>query len=239
MDNDYFLELKMQEPILYKGIKIYQPTLEEIQHNFGLEKFYTILIPFVSTIDCFNFKTTKDIESIDLFSDILCHIKEMNDNICIALQFFFKKDCVRIIDDKIVVIENDKITTILDRDDFYNIAKIIRLITAKKVIEIEKPPEGLSARKLDIWTKLHEGRKRDAERNAVHIYDVLNVCEFGGNFHIPMSEIKTWTLWTIMNCYNAVVGLRIYDNEFSKYLVNGDGKNISNDKYWHSVLMIH
>ena len=96
----------------------------------------------------------------------------------------------------------------------------------------------MSDRQRDVWEKLQAGRKKENEKNAVHIYDILNICEFGGNYHIPIEEIEKWTLWKITNCYKARVNMKTYDDSLKICLVSGDGKSIADKNHWHSRLMV-
>jgi len=105
-------------------------------------------------------------------------------------------------------------------------------------IKIEKPPTNLSERQLDIWKKLHGGRERYAKKNELHIYDILNYCEYAGNYHIPIEEIESWTIWRIYNCYNSKTGQLAYRDNLLIGLAAHDLKNIDGDKHWSKQLMI-
>jgi hypothetical protein len=126
----------------------------------------------------------------------------------------------------------------IDSNNFDDICEIILKINSNKKVEIEKPPENMSERQRDVWEKLQEGRQRSKNKNEVHIYDILNVCEFGGDYHIPMKEIMNWTLWKITDCYKARVGIKNYNDNLQIALVSGDGKLISGENHWHHQLMI-
>lgn len=127
---------------------------------------------------------------------------------------------------------------IINSNNFDELSEIILKINSNKKVEIEKPPENMSARQRDVWQKLQEGRRNDSKKNEVHIYDVLNICEYGGNYHIPIEEIMKWSLWRITNCYKARVGWKNYDDNLQIALVSGDSKNISGENHWHYQLMI-
>ena len=136
-------------------------------------------------------------------------------------------------------VENKKEKTfIINSTNFDDISNIILKINANKKAVVEKPPENMSERQRDVWNKLQEGRRRDVKKNEVHIYDILNVCEFGGDYYIPIETIYNWSLWRIMNCYKARVGLKSYDDNLQIALVSGDGKSISGENHWHQQLMI-
>lgn len=127
---------------------------------------------------------------------------------------------------------------IIDSSNFDDISNIILKINANKKAVIEKPPANMSERQKDIWNKLQEGRQRDAKKNEVHIYDILNICEFGGTYHLPIETICNWSLWRIMNCYKARIGWKSYDDNLQIALVSGESKSISGENHWHQQLMI-
>jgi len=137
-------------------------------------------------------------------------------------------------------IEVEKIEKVFDinSSNFDDISNIILKINANKKMVIEKPPSKMSEKQKDIWNKLQEGRKRDAKKNEVHIYDILNVCEFGGDYHLPIEIICNWSLWRIMNCYKSRIGWKGYCDNLQIALVSGDGKSISGNNHWHHQLMI-
>lgn len=126
----------------------------------------------------------------------------------------------------------------IDSNNFDDISDIILKINASKKIVIEKPPANMSPRQRDVWEKLQEGRRNDARKNEVHIYDILNVCEYCGDCHIPIEEIKKWSLWRIMNCYKTRLNIKSYDDNLQIALVSGDSKSISGENHWHHQLMI-
>ena len=132
----------------------------------------------------------------------------------------------------------DKEPFVIDKNNFDDICEVIMKINAKSKIEIEKPPKNMSARQRDIWEKLQKGRAKSKSENEVHIYDILNIIEYGGKYHLPIEEIEKWTLWKIMNCYKAIVNVKTYDDSLKICLVSGDGKSISDKNHWHSKLMV-
>ena len=126
----------------------------------------------------------------------------------------------------------------IDCSNFDDICNIVLKINANKKAIVEKAPTNMSAKQRDIWEKLQEGRQKDAKKNEVHIYDILNICEFGGEYHLPIETISDWSLWRIMNCYKARIGWKSYEDNLQIALVSGDGKSISGENHWHQQLMI-
>lgn len=236
--NDYYLELIRQKPINYNGLLFYPIEFGYICDNIGLDIFDKILLPFLITKDCLDIPG-EQLDSIDLFKDVILQDQGMLSSIAIALQLFCKCEDIRKADDAILLrADETKDYFSITSANFDDICKIIMLINGKDKIKVEKPPKNMSDRQRDIWNKLHEGRQRDAKKNEVHIYDMLNICEFGGNYRIPQEEIEKWTLWKIMNCYKARLNMKTYDDSLKICLVSGDGKTISGDNHWHHKLLV-
>ena len=162
----------------------------------------------------------------------------MLSSVAITLQLFCKCEDIYKRDNELLVKFNEKEPFVINNGNFEDICQIIMKMNGKDKIKVEKPPKNMSERQRDVWEKLQAGRKRENEKNTVHIYDMLNICEFGGNYHIPIEEIENWTLWKIMNCYKARVNMKTYDDSLHICLVSGDGKSISDKNHWHYKLMV-
>ena len=134
--------------------------------------------------------------------------------------------------------ESKEKTFVVNSTNFDDISDIILKINANKKIVKEKPPDNMSERQKDVWYKLQEGRNREAKKNEIHIYDILNICEFGGNYHISIEQILDMSLWNIMNCYKSRTSYKNYDDGLQIALVSGDGKSISGENHWLNQLMI-
>jgi hypothetical protein len=237
--NDYYLDLKMQEPINYNGLTIFQPSFYDIK-KYGLKKYNQIIQVYSLTLDGFdNIKEKPD----NLF-DIIISDQYLIHCLCESLRLLTEANEIYLCEDhKYIMINSDYINNddksfIINSSNFDDISWIILKINASKKVVIEKPPENMSERQKDIWNKLQEGRTREAKKNEVHIYDVLNVCEFGGDYHLPIETICSWSLWRIMNCYKIRVGWKDYDDGLQIALVSGDNKIISGENHWYKKLMI-
>ena len=125
----------------------------------------------------------------------------------------------------------------LNKDNFDELAEIILSICSRERPKIEKKVFA-NERQRDIWEKLQEGRKRNAKKNELKLEDALNICEFGGKYHIPIEEILKWSLWRIINCYKSIMGISGYENSFSIFLVSGDKKLIEN-KHWTELIKLN
>ena len=154
------------------------------------------------------------------------------------LQLFCQTEKVSRLDNQINLYLKDNIKFVVTKDNFEDICQIIMKMNGKEKLKVEKPPKNMSDRQRDVWEKLNAGRKRENSKNTVHIYDMINICEFGGHYHIPIEEIENWTLWKIINCYKARVDMKTYDDSLKICLVSGDGKSISDKNHWHHKLMV-
>lgn len=237
MADDYNLQLIRQKPINYNGLLFYPISFGYICDNIGLDMFDNLLLPFLITKDCLKM-SDEELENINLFDDVILNDKGMLTSLAFILQLFCKTKEISKLDNQILLKFEEKEHFVITKDNYEDICQIIMKMNGKSKIKVEKPPKNMSDRQRDVWEKLQAGRKRENEKNTVHIYDMLNICEFGGHYHIPIDEIEKWTLWKIMNCYKARVNLKTYDDSLKICLVSGDGKSISDKNHWHHKLMV-
>lgn len=233
--NDYNLELIRQSPINYQGLLFYPVDFAYICDHVGLQTFDSLLMPFLITKDCLNIE--EDAET-DLFRDIILNDDSMIYSISAILHLFCRcRDLVKQEESLVVALEEDSFF-VINSANFDDICTIVMKMNGKDKLKVEKPPRHMSDRQRDVWEKLQEGRRKENAKNTVHIYDMLNVCEFGGNYHIPIEEIEHWTLWKIMNCYKARVNMKTYDDSLQICLVSGDSKAVSDKNHWHQKLLL-
>lgn len=220
---DIRLELITGRNINFNGMNIIQKTISEIL-DFGMDNYNKLLFPFILDIE--NFNITKDINTVSIF-DIL--ILDSNIEIFLnSLKYFCDVNKIQFDEHiKRIYIQNGY----LDRNNFEEFSNIILEINGKVKPKHKKPPVFKSKKHQDIWNKIQEGRKRKAEQNKVELCDIINVCEFGGDYHIPMSEIMSWSLWKVINCYKNILEKQSYKDSFEIFLVSGD-KNIIENKHW-------
>lgn len=237
---DYSLELLRQYPINYKNLVIHPISLNMICETFGLNIFDRLMTPFCLTIECLNMPT-EIVESVNIFSDVVLKDDFMLQSVAIVIKVFCgTKDVVLNKTGLLVTYETDESTNTfqIDKDNFNDISDILLKLTGKSKITVEKPPKKMSEKQRDVWEKLQAGRRKESSKNVLHIYDMLNVCEFGGKYHIPQSQLGKWTLWRILNCYKAITNMKTYDDSLKLCLVSGEGKNISGNNHWHHKLLI-
>lgn len=230
-NSDYYLNLIRNKPIIYNGLQINIMSLSKIC-EYGAERYEDLMLPFALTPACF--KTP--VQSI-LRDGILTDIKLFNafvEMLSLTTGYSLCRPTAEYVD---LFFEHGADFRI-DDSNFDDICDIILKMNAKSKIEVTKRPETKSARINDIYDKIEAGRKRFAEKNKVNLWDMLNICEFAGDYHIPMSEIEEWSLWKISNCYKARLGWKSYDEAFDIAMVSGETKNITGENHWFKQLMI-
>lgn len=233
MDKKYYFELVRQQPINYNGLLFYPISLDEISEKIGYDNFDNVLYPFLMHKDCIDLPE-EDLERMDLFEDFILANEALLYSVVIILRLFCKCDDIRMSEDakSIVLWFSEESFFEVTKDNFDDICSIIMQINAKQKIKVEKPPKNMSEKQKDIWLKLQEGRRKDSEKNGIKFYDILNICEFGGEYHIPQSVIGSWTLWKINHCFSTRVDIKNYTDGVTLVSATHDGKPISGDNYW-------
>jgi len=234
MDIDkYNIYLKIQEPIEFYDIcTIYQPSFIEI-FKYGIDKFEKLLLPYYITLDnIYEEITDEQKEGLTNF-DLVCNYQEFMSYLLLSLDFFCKSKLD--FDEKGISFES--FDGRLNRDNFDEFAEIILKISGRERAKKEKKKVFANDRQKDIWEKLQAGRMRNAKKNELKMEDVINVCEYGGISYIPVEEIKKWSLWRIINCYKAIMGINNYKDSFSIFLISGKNE-IIDGKHWSEVIKL-
>ena len=187
--NKYYLELVRQQPINYNGLRFYPISLDEICEKIGLDNFDKILYPFLMHKDCIDLPE-EDLANIDLFEDFILTNDALFTSVVIILHLFCKCDDIRKTENGLMLYFDEDSCFEINKTNFDDVCDIIMQINNKQKIKVEKPPKNMSDRQKDIWYKLQEGRQKDADKNGLKLHDILNICEFGGNYHIPQSVLE-------------------------------------------------
>lgn len=230
-DSRYYLNLILNKPIVYDGLKINIVSLREI-FDYGLDRYDDLMLPFSLTPLCFN----KPIDSV-LRQGILTNIELINP-FCEMLSLATGYDECRLTPEYIDLIFSDSETFRIDDSNYDDICDIILKMNAKKKIEIIEHPPDESERLKSLRKKIQKGRQDFESKNKVNLWDIINICEFAGDYYIPISEIEKWSLWKIGNCYNARVDWKSYNDDFEIAIVNGDNKRISDGNHWYRKFMV-
>ena len=223
--------LEAQKPIKFNDILIYQITLDEIL-DYNMEKYNMLLLPFLVDVDDLNIP--EEVQDINIF-DILTVNSENLSMLLDSISFFCKTNEIAFDEQKqVLYIGNGYI----DKNNFADFSKVILESNSKQKVQKEKPPKNMTARQKDIWDKLQEGRKRAMEKSQIDLSDLINVCQFGGDYYIPMSDILQWTLWNISRCYKTILGKSSFRELFDIYCVTGEEKLIKNH-HWTELIKVN
>ena len=234
MNSNLSVYLETQKQICFNDIIIYQPSLDEIL-EYDIDKYNMLILPFLLDKDDFKFEDNSLLQDINIF-DIL--ILEPNLGMLLeSISFFCKTDKIGLDEQKGVLYIGEK-NGFINRDNFGEFAEIILQMNAKQKPEKETPPANMSEKQKEIWEKLHAGRQRASEKSQIDLSDLLNICQFGGQFFIPMSEILQWTLFNISRCYKSIIGKSNYQDLFDIYIVTGEDKLIKN-QHWTDLIKIN
>lgn len=221
-------ELVLQEPIIFQGIKIYQPTIQNI-FNFGVSEYNSFLIPYSITPEMLNIPEEHK-NSIKMF-DVIIYDKQLSLILLSSLKYFCKTDDVALYKDTIIINTN-----ILYRDNFDEFADIILKIHAREKVKEDKLPDNPKHREIEL--KLRALRAKQKNNNEFQLCDIINIVKYGGKYHISTEEIKNMTLWELTNAYGCKLGVSNYEDSLSIALVCGDKNNNLNDKHWSKLLKV-
>lgn len=225
--------LETQKPIRFNDILIHQITLDEIL-EYDMNKYNMLLLPFLIDVDDLNIPDEVLTEDLNIF-DILTANETNLSMLLDAINLFCKTDNIGFDEEKQTLYIGDGY---IDKNNFTDFAKIILESNSKQKTQKEKPPKNMTARQKDIWEKLQAGRKRASEKSQVDLADLINVCQFGGDYYIPMDDILQWTLWNISRCYKTILGKSSFNELFDIYCVTGEEKLIKNH-HWTELIKVN
>lgn len=221
-----------QKPINFNNIVIHQIPLDDIL-EYGIDRYNMLLLPFLLDINDFEIPSDLITKEINIF-DILILTEETFKMLLDSIGFFCKTDEIKFDEQKgVFYIHNGYI----DRNNFEDFANIILKINAKQKIEKEKPPENMTQKQKDIWKKLQEGRQRAIEKSQIDLADLINVCQFGGDYYVPIEDIFKWTIFNITRCYKNIIGKSSYRDTFDIYCVTGEEKLIKH-RHWTDLIKV-
>lgn len=256
---DINLELITGLSIYYQGIEIRQVPLAEIL-QMGMDQYHLRLLPFLLSLEDFTLPAPgtgrggepgpPEQETPPAMADSAPAAQEPALALSLFDIFTMEQNLPALLDSLSLFCGEQEFAFdtasgrlqigdgFLDRHNFAGFAEIILRTNAKEKTKTEKPPAFKNDRQRDIWEKIQAGRRRKAQRQRVELYDLINVCQFGGPYYIPMQEILSWSLWRISNCYQSILGGSAYRDNFQIYCVTGE-KEIIENKHWTDLIKIH
>lgn len=226
---DIKLNLVLQEPINFQGIKIYQPILHDI-FEYGLDEYNKLLIPYSLSWDLMEFSEEQR-ERIK-FYDLVISNEDIFHIFLESLLYFCKDETIQCVQNGIKVGEG-----IITRDNFDELSEIILKINAHEKPKIEKLPDNPRQREIEL--KMREAKAKLKNKSEFQLCDVINNVRYGGKYYISLDEIKQMTLWSLSNAFNAKIGLSNYDANFSIALVAGDKDNTLENNHWTKLLKVN
>lgn len=242
--NDLLIYLQTGVDIPFEDVKIHQPTLFEIVTQYGMQRYTYIMSVLSLTAEWFQGKTTDK-----LLSKYIIPNQQCLSQLLASLKIFFGYDDVLLYSNRIQLKFNsssDKQSSfIIDDGNYHNLTDIALKINSQDYVKVEKIPEMILKLKnpiqrerwLKSWRDIQEGRRKHDESNALRLWDAINLCQFCGTY-ISIKDILTWTIWQIMNAYNAKVDMQGFHDNLSIALVSGDASTIAGDKHWSKKLML-
>ncbi|HDX9663353.1 TPA: AMP-binding protein [Bacillus cereus] len=221
------MKVFMGRPILVDGESqtyVYQPTMKEVV-DMGEDYFQRLTMPFTLTTEAFFTGADNEEELVGKWSIFELFFLRMEEGTTIldkpvfngedalevlkqSLSYFLRADDIQVLVQRSKIIVNK--AYLIDKNEFENLRKIVQEALGRKDIEVEKPPKNMTQRQKDIWEKLQKGRRRKAEKDAIHIQDIANYVSFGGTSYISPKEIDEMTYYQFYNAYKSIVGMDSY-----------------------------
>ena len=232
MFSNLLLYLETQKQINFNNIIIYQIPLNDIL-DYNIDKYNMLMLPFLLDVDDFDIQDKDLIQGMNIF-DILILDQTTLTMLLDSISFFCKSNEIQFDEQKKILYIGDGY---IDRNNFAEFAEIILKMNAKQKIKKEKPPQNMSEKQKDIWAKLQQGRERAAAKSQVDLSDLINICQFGGNYYISMTEILQWTMYNISRCYKSILGKSNFQELFEIYCVTGENKLIEN-RHWTDLIKV-
>jgi hypothetical protein len=216
------LKLIMGRPILINkenNIYVHQPLVCEIV-DMGEDVYNELILPYILTTDAVFNGAENEEELVEKFHIFDLFFIKLDDKKTIldsvfggkyaldvlreSLQYFLKTNEIRVLEKRQKIIVNN--SYLIDKNEFGKIRKVVQAVIGRGDIEVEKPPKNMTPRQKDIWMKLQAGRRRNAEKKAIYIQDMINYTSFGGSSYIPYREIDQWTYYQLQNAYKSILG---------------------------------
>lgn len=230
---------------------VHQPIMREVV-DMGEDYFQKLIMPYILTTEAFftgadneeelvgkwsifELFFLRDEEGATILDKIVFNGEDSLEALKQSLSYFLRTDDIVLLEKRQKIIVNN--SYLIDKNEFENLRHVIQESLGRKDIEVEKPPKNMSKRQKDIWEKLQKGRRRKAERDAVHIQDIANYISFGGTSYISPREIDEMTYYQFYNAYKSIVGMDTYRTSM-QYKVSEKFDVKEDVKHWLETLKI-
>ena len=233
MVSNLLVYLITQKPINFNNILIYQTSLNDIL-EYGIDDYNMLLLPFLLDVDDFDISDKSLVKDLKIFDIFMLNNNTM-EFLLNSISFFCKTDKISFDEQKgVLYIGNGY----LDRNNFEEFSNIILKINAKQKVIKEKPPENMSQKQKEVWEKLQAGRQRELAKSQIGLEDLMNVCQYGGEYYICIDDILKWTMFNITRCYKSILGKSNFNELFDIYCVTGEDKLIKN-QHWTDLIKVN
>lgn len=223
----YFNRLLAGKPIIWQDVTFTPTTIDEII-EMGTDTFDRMFYPFALVADSF-----KNAGELSVFECILRTPSVLADMIQ-GLKTLTAYNGSKLFSNRIELwwSGEKRRTLVIDKNNFDELADLVCLMQGLHRQEQDKFRTYKDPKLNDAKNKILQGRKRVAERNAVHFCDMLNICLWGGEYMVPRDIIMSMSMWELMNLYKNKVGIKNYNDELRVAIASGDGKSVSGSNFW-------
>lgn len=223
----YFNRLLAGKPIIWQDVTFTPTTIDEII-EMGTDTFDRMFYPFALVADSF-----KNAGDLSVFECILRTPSVLADMIQ-GLKTLTAYNGSKLFSNRIELWWSGETrrTLIIDKNNFDELADLVCLMQGLHRQEQDKFRAYKDPKLNDAKNKILQGRKRIAEKNAVHFCDMLNICLWGGEYMVPRDTIMSMSMWELMNLYKNKVGIKNYNDELRIAIASGDGKSVSGNNFW-------
>lgn len=230
---------------------VYQPSMKEVV-DMGEDLFQSLIMPYILTTDAvftgadneeelvrkwsiFELFFLKGDEGTTILDKAVFNSEGALEVLKHSLSYFLRADDIKVLEKRQKIVVNK--SYLIDKNEFENLRKVIQGVLGRKDIEVEKPPKNMTKRQKDIWEKLQKGRRRKAEKDAVHLQDIANYVSFGGTSYIAPREIDEMTYFQFYNAYKSIIGMDTYRTAMQYKL--SEKFDVKDDiKHWLETLKI-
>lgn len=224
----------MNLPIHFHDIcTIYPFTVSDAIHYFEKGTSTEMFLPFLLTKDIIN----APFRQYSLYQIVLSDSK-LFQSFSETLRFLCRTENIKI-NPKTLDITIDNNPGYLNSAAFDELSDIIStMVCMEKIHKTEKQiPKFETPEGYERWKKLQNQREKNhTADDEIHIYDIINCVQFGGNYYIPDEEILKWSYWKLIHASKTISLLKNYDFTCNAYLQCGDKALI--EKHWSELIKL-
>lgn len=197
--------------------------------------FLNMFMPYMLSKEILNLNDTQK-EQFSLF-EIVLSSNALCSNFISTLKVLCKTDNIRFNQRTLEIFINDNQAS-LNKNNFDAFSDVIlEMLQAKRLKRTDsEEPEFKTEEGRKRWLELQKSRKKYSKNNELHLYDMINLVQFGMNSYVPDSEIRQWTYWKLVKSYSTIMNKQSYNNAFDIYLQCGDKKLI--EKHWSELIKL-